>query len=258
MFGSRSIALVCTLVFLLVLYHFRPSLPIHQSGMSRLPPLKYVVVNPRAAHTSTVIFMHGLGDTGDGWQPVAEMLAPSLPNTKWILPHARVNPVTLNMGMRMSSWFDITSLDGFDEEDEKGMLESVHGVNEIITAEVDAGTPANKIIIGGFSQGCALALLTGLTTERKLGGIVALSGWLPLRKKIKAMMSDHSRNLPLFWGHGTSDPVVQYGFGERSVKALQDDFKFKDVTLKSYPMGHSSHPQEIRDIQTFLSRVLDE
>ena len=61
---------------------------------SILQPLKYLVVKPTKAHTSTVIFLHGLGDTGDGWKPVADMLAPNFPHTKWILPHAVRYPFT--------------------------------------------------------------------------------------------------------------------------------------------------------------------
>ncbi|KAG8984051.1 hypothetical protein FRB90_005602, partial [Tulasnella sp. 427] len=154
--------------------------------MAALQALKSVVVAPKAAHTSTVIFLHGLGDSGYGWEPVADTLAPKFPNTKWILPHAPSTPVTINMGMKMPSWFDIMSLNDFDEEDEPGIIKASLSINQLITAEVDGGIAASNIILGGFSQGCALAVMTGLTTERKLGGLVALSGWLPLRRKIKA------------------------------------------------------------------------
>ncbi|KAG8897003.1 hypothetical protein FRC01_011511 [Tulasnella sp. 417] len=158
--------------------------------------------------------------------------------------------------MKMPSWFDILSLSGFDEEDEPGILKASRSVNELITEEVDAGISANKIVLGGFSQGCALALMTGLTTERKLAGLVALSGWLPLRNKMKAMMSDNARNLPIFWGHGREDPVVRYEFGVQSVNMLKDTLKMKAVTFNSYNMEHSSHPQEIRDLATWLDNLL--
>ncbi|KAG8993338.1 hypothetical protein FRB94_010848 [Tulasnella sp. JGI-2019a] len=184
------------------------------------------------------------------------MLAPSFPGTKWILPHARIIPVTINMQMKMSAWFDLSSLSDMDNEDEKGLLSSAHAINEIITAEVDAGMPANKIILGGFSQGCALGLLTGLTTERKLAGLICLSGWLPIRKLVKSSMSDHARNMPVFWGHGTADQVVRYSWGEMSAKFLQDS-KFKDVTFKSYDMGHGSDPEELRDLKAWLENLLN-
>ena len=115
------------------------------------------------------------------------------------------------------------------------MLKTFHAINQLITAEVDAGTPSDRIIIGGFSQGGAMSLLTGFSSERKLGGVVVLSSWLPLRKKFKAvcrflfpsrawtegfyfdqMATDHARKLPVFWGHGDSDPLVPLQFGRKS------------------------------------------
>lgn len=154
--------------------------------------LEFLTVLPTAKHTASVIVLHGLGDSGHGWKPVAQMLAkdPKLAHIKWILPHAHKTPVTLNMGMNMPSWFDITSLelDSVGGEDSKGMLASSVLVNRIITAEVDeANISADRIVLGGFSQGAALSLLTGLTSERRLGGIFALSGWLPLNGKIRSV-----------------------------------------------------------------------
>jgi predicted esterase len=132
-----------------------------------------------------------------------------LAHIKWVLPHAYVTwlpqlmlslltrlcaarptkPVTANFGMEMPSWFDIYSF-GFDsKEDEAGMLQTRSALNALISDEVDNGTPPERVILGGFSQGAAMSLLTGLTGERKLGGVVCLSGWLPLREKFKAVCS---------------------------------------------------------------------
>jgi len=224
--------------------------------MASLQSLKYLVVKPKNAHTSTVIFLHGLGDTGAGWEPVAVALSKRFPNTKWILPHARLIPVSINMQMKMSAWFDLTGLDEHVEEDEKGMLSSAHAINELITTEVDSGIPADKIVLGGFSQGCTMAILTGLTTERKLAGIVGLSGWLPLRKRVKSMISDHATNLPIFWAHGRHDQTVPYRWGELSVNVLRDDLKVKNLTFKSYDIGHEADSEEISDLGDWLSNVL--
>ena len=70
------------------------------------------------------------------------------------------------------------------------MLRTVSFVNQLISAEVDSGIDPGRIVVGGFSQGAAMSLLCGLTSERKLGGVVSLSGWLVLRNKIKAV-SEH-------------------------------------------------------------------
>ncbi|KAI0340877.1 Phospholipase/carboxylesterase [Trametopsis cervina] len=230
------------------------------------PSLKFLTVAARAKHTATVIFVHGLGDSGYGWQPVASMLSgsPAFQHIKWILPHANEMPVTANGGMRMRSWFDIEDFD-FATEDEPGMLRAVKDLNELITAEVDAGIPSNNIILGGFSQGGAMSLLTGLTNERKLGGIVVMSGWLPLSKKFKAMLSDHAKNLPIFWGHGKDDPLVRYQWAQKSTAFLENELGIgaanteTNVGLEFHGyagLTHSASEAELEDLQAWLKKVM--
>jgi len=216
-------------------------------------------------HTATVIFIHGLGDTGDGWQPAAEMLGrnPALSHIKWILPHAPRQRVTLNMGMMMPSWYDIYSLADDDlanrEEDEKGLLASRSALNELITEEVESGTPPERIVLGGFSQGGVMTLLTGLTSERKLAGLAVLSGYLPLAQKIKSMMSGHALSLPIFWGHGNDDPLIPYKVAESSVDVLKERLGFPDKAIelrKYYGLGHSADAKELGDLANWLKTVL--
>ncbi|KIJ37418.1 hypothetical protein M422DRAFT_33751 [Sphaerobolus stellatus SS14] len=241
--------------------------------MANLHPLKFLVVPPKAKHTATVIFLHGLGDSGAGWEPVARFLQQKqgLSHVKWVLPHARMNSVTMNFGMQMPSWYDIYSLGDIGErkEDEKGMLESVRSINEIITAEVDAGVPASRIVLGGFSQGGAMTLLTGLTTEYKLGGLAVLSSYLPMREKMKSMLTDHARSLPIFMAHGTADEVVAFKYGERSFHYLRDQLKFPavepgkvagvGVRFEKYEdLGHSADPEELKDLGEWLKGVITE
>ncbi len=179
-----------------------PSHRDHTKTMSTTRVLQSITVPATTKHTATVIFLHGLGDSGAGWAPVARLLSrnPKLHHIKWILPHAPVQRVTLNMGMSMPSWFDIASLDadlmgGLSEdgiradrsEDQQGILSSALAVSNIITKEVDDGIDSKKIVVGGFSQGAALTLVTGLTSERRLGGLVCLSGWLPMSGKMKSV-----------------------------------------------------------------------
>ncbi|KAH8092463.1 Phospholipase/carboxylesterase [Cristinia sonorae] len=228
-----------------------------------------VILNALRKHTATVIFVHGLGDSGLGWKPVASMLSqnPSLQHIKWVLPDAPSIPVTLNYGMTMPAWFDIVDLGFAGTEDEKGMLKTVHSLNQLITAEVDAGIPADRIVLGGFSQGAAMTLLTGLTTERKLAGLTVLSGWLPLKDKFKAMVNDHFKKLPIFWGHGTRDQVVRYVYAEQSVEFLKS-IGVKDAVSEpsAKPVGlsfhsyagleHSTSPKELDDLQRWIEQVI--
>ncbi|KAJ7462157.1 Phospholipase/Carboxylesterase-domain-containing protein [Mycena latifolia] len=240
--------------------------PEKHSRMAAIAPLKFIAVPALSKHTATVIFVHGLGDTGNGWKPVADMFKRDLPHVKWVLPHSPAMPVTANGGMVMPSWFDILSF-GFDsEEDQPGMLKTSHSLNQLITAEVDAGIPANRIVLGGFSQGGAMSLLTGLTAERKLAGLAILSGWLPLRASLKSMASEHATSIPIFWGHGTADPLVKFDLAERSVDFLKKNIgipeapstgELKGLSFNAYRgVGHSTNEKELDDLKAFLNKAL--
>ncbi|KAJ2956497.1 hypothetical protein NQZ79_g7661 [Umbelopsis isabellina] len=237
--------------------------------------LKSVLIQPKAAHTGTVIWLHGLGDSGAGWSFMAEHLARQFPTIKWVLPNAPNIPITLNGGYRMPGWFDLNSL-SFNEkmvEDEKGMLSTVSTVNQLVRDEVDSGTPSDRIVLGGFSQarctimidiipirwimqtGSAMALLTGLTSEYKFAGIVGLSGWLPLHSKVISMASDANKKTPIFMGHGDIDPVVQFTYGSKSADLLKS--KGYNVDFHSYKgVVHTASDEEISDVAKFLSSVL--
>jgi len=147
------------------------------------------------------------------------------------------------------------------------MLESSRQLNELITAEMDGGLDATRIVLGGFSQGGAMSLLTGLTSERKLAGLAVLSGFLPLQHKFKAMLSDHARSIPIFWGHGSADPLVKYEWCEKSVAFLSKQCKIKELgeddktvvglRCKVYQgMVHSSSPEEMDDLRSWLKSVI--
>ncbi|WWC63891.1 acyl-protein thioesterase 1 [Kwoniella dejecticola CBS 10117] len=233
--------------------------------------LKHLKVSPKEAHTATVIFLHGLGDSGHGWLPVAKLLWSSFPNVKWILPHAPQIPIMLNGGMRMPGWFDLSSLDNLTDskyDDEAGILESIASVDKLIQAEIDSGIPENKIILGGFSQGGVISILTALTSKRKLGGVVGLSTWVALNHKVDEIKSSHANQIPIFWGHGTADPVVDYSYGQQSIELLTKKLGFPllppgttfqrpGLRFESYRgLPHSSSPQEINDLKDWLTAAL--
>ncbi|KAJ2104430.1 hypothetical protein IW146_008649 [Coemansia sp. RSA 922] len=220
--------------------------------------LQSVVLKARGTHTASVIFIHGLGDSGHGWAPVAQMLARTQPHVKFILPHAPEQPVTLNGGFRMPSWYDIKSLDQIARnEDEAGMNASMMKINELIKSEIDSGIPANRIVLGGFSQGGAMTLFTGLQSEYRFGGIVVLSGYLPVRDKLMARMTDASKKVPIFQAHGTADEVVLYQYGEMTSKELVK--RGYNVDFRSYNhMGHSTCEDELLHLQMFLKKSIPE
>ena len=156
-------------------------------------------------------------------------------------------------GFQMPAWFDLMSLDPNGPEDEAGIKKSVDRVEKLIAEEIASGVPAERIVLGGFSQGGALALYTGLTTKHKLAGLVALSCWFPMHKSLPD--AARNREVPVLQCHGDCDPVVPYKWGQMTstlLKKLLAKHDFK--TFKG--LGHSSSPDEMDDVQTFLNERL--
>ncbi|KAG6910143.1 hypothetical protein DXG01_012902 [Tephrocybe rancida] len=230
--------------------------------------VKSLTVPSIAKHTATVVFVHGLGDTGRGWKPVADMFKddPGLAHVKWILPHSPIRSVTANMGMEMPSWFDIYSFGFNTDEDEVGMLQSARMINQLIDTEVASGTDPSRIVLGGFSQGATMSILTGLTGERKLAGIAVLSGWLPIRHKFKSLASSHASSIPVFWGHGSVDPLVKFEYCKGSADFLANELaiprstspdQHKGLSYHLYEgMGHTTNPQELNDLREWIKKAL--
>lgn len=169
---------------------------------------------------------------------------------KVICPTAPTMPVTLNAGFRMPSWFDLKTLDMYGPEDADGILAATKNVQQLIQTEISAGISPNRIIVGGFSQGGALALHAGLTFSEPLGGIIGLSCWLPLHKTFPAAKKT-ADSVPIFQCHGEVDPVVPYKFGQLSHYSLKTFMT--NAQFASYKdLSHSSSPEEMSDVQVNL------
>lgn len=205
--------------------------------------------------TATVIVLHGLGADGNDFVPVArELDLRSVGPVRFVFPHAPTMPVTINGGYVMRAWYDILGADLVRREDEAGLRSATALVDALIANEKARGIPARRIVLMGFSQGCAMALMTGLRHSERLAGIVGLSGYLPLAASTAAERHSANADVPIFLAHGKVDPVVPLARAVASRDAL--------VALgyapewHEYPMPHSVAPEEIEDINTFLLRVL--
>jgi predicted esterase len=144
-------------------------------------------------------------------------------------------------------------------EDEAGVRVSVAYFDELIQAEVDAGIPSERIVLGGFSQGGAMALYTGLTNGKRLGGVVGLSSWLVLSNRFTEEVKDEARQVnkatKVFMGHGGSDQLVRTELGVMSAEGLRG--LGYDVTLQIYPgMQHSACLEELDDVENFLLKQI--
>ena len=204
---------------------------------------------------ASIVVLHGLGADGTDFVPVAEELdLRAAGPVRFVFPHAPVIPVTINGGYRMRAWYDILGGDLRQRQDEKGLRGSLALVEELIEREKERGAAADRIVLMGFSQGCAMALLTGLRHRERLAGIIGLSGYLPLAETTEAERSDACRLTPVFMAHGTHDPVVPVDAGRASRDALRG--LGYDVEWHEYPMPHSVCMEEIKDINAWLLKVL--
>lgn len=212
-----------------------------------------VVVEGGAPATAAVIFMHGLGDTAVGWSAVFPLQG--LPHIRAVLPTAAQMPVSLNMGMRMPSWFDLHGLDASSQEDAAGIASAIERVEVAVAEQVAAGIPEERVVLAGFSQGGALALSAGLRTSRNIAGIAGLSAWLPLRASYPDALATGAKRRPVFLGHGDGDMVVRYQFGRESGRKLEEmGFRVRFETYGG--MGHSGCDKEFKDLKAFLESVL--
>lgn len=203
----------------------------------------------------SVIWLHGLGADGNDFAPIVpELVDPTWPALRFVFPHAPVRPVTINNGMSMRAWYDIAAFDLNARQDVAGMRASVSEVETLIAREHQRGVPSERILLAGFSQGGAIALAAGLRHAEKLAGIIALSTYLPMHVTLPAERSAANAAIPIFWGHGSVDPVVAIQRGIDSRDTLQS--LNYPVEWHTYPMAHSVCAEEIDDLRRWMTHRL--
>jgi phospholipase/carboxylesterase len=205
--------------------------------------------------TAAVIWMHGLGADGSDFVPIVrELNLAGCPGIRFIFPNADSIPVTINGGYVMPAWYDILGMDLVRKEDEAGLRKSQQQIEALIQREIDRGISSEKIILAGFSQGCAMTLQTGLRFSHKLAGLMCLSGYLPLQGSVSAEHHAANKATPIFMAHGRGDGVVTIDRAEKS-----RDFLLElgyNIEWHEYLMQHSVCEEEIDDIGNWLQRTL--
>ncbi|MEM8512879.1 phospholipase/carboxylesterase [Massilia sp. MP_M2] len=205
--------------------------------------------------TIAIVWLHGLGADGNDFVPlVRELDLTGLPGIRFVFPHANTMPVTINGGYVMRSWYDIVATDLTRREDEGGLRASQLQVEALIAREKARGIPASRIILAGFSQGCAMTLQTGLRHPEKLAGMLCLSGYLPLASVAGAERSEASLGTPIFMAHGVQDPVVPFARAEDSRKVVEA--LGYQVEWHAYPMQHTLCLEEVQDIAKWIRKVV--
>lgn len=218
------------------------------------PPSSIIEINPDKQAERTVIWLHGLGADGSDFVPIVpELRLPASLNVRFVFPSAPIMPVTLNNGYEMRAWFDIYDLTVTAKIDQTGIEKSMQAVSRLIEAEVKRGISPENIILAGFSQGSVIALISGLCYDQPLGGVIALSGYLPAASYFLDKATPANKNIPIFLAHGTEDPVVPYAFGKATYTTLHSIDR--SVSWHSYPMPHSVCAQEVSDISEWMQKL---
>lgn len=217
--------------------------------------LSCVEVEPSGPVRFSVVWLHGLGADGHDFEPIVPHLRiPESSGVRFVFPHAPRIPVSINLGMVMPAWYDITAADLRKRHDEAGVRRSAEQVAALIRRENNRGIPTARIVLAGFSQGGAIALHLGLRYPEKLAGIMALSSYLVCEDSLEQELGEANRDTPLFQAHGTRDPMVPLDRGEAARDRLIE--LGVEVIWQSYPMMHEVCPAELEDIGNWLNRVL--
>jgi phospholipase/carboxylesterase len=219
--------------------------------MSYLPCIE---IEPQTPATAAVIWLHGLGATGDDFAPIVpELNLPEALAVRFIFPHAPSIPVTINGGMVMPAWYDILSMDIDRVIDETQILQSAEAITALIDREIERGVPSDRIIVAGFSQGGAVAYQTALSYPKPLAGLMAMSTYLATH----ATLSPNAANLELdiLVTHGTQDPIVQEILGQQAVEFLLG--KGFQPLYVTYPMQHEVCLPQIHDISSWIQERLN-
>jgi phospholipase/carboxylesterase len=213
--------------------------------------LQYLEAQTSDQPTASIIVMHGLGASADDFAPFVREIP--LPHVRWLFPQAPEMPVSINGGYRMPAWYDIRH----DRSDE-GLLQSQALINALVDREIERGIASERIVVGGFSQGCAMSLLAGLRFHKPLAGVIGMSGYLPLAADYAARKAtgEFAANAatPIFMAHGAQDDVVPIDRAWASRERL--DSLGHSIEWHDYPMPHSVCAQEVQDLHQWLSDKL--
>lgn len=213
--------------------------------------LDAVELNPPGTPRATIIWLHGLGADGNDFVPLIPQLGIVREyGVRVVLPHAPHRAVTINGGMIMPAWYDIASTDFLRHEDLAGIEQSRRQLEALIEREISNGIEPERIVLAGFSQGGAIVLHAGLRYGAALGGILALSTYLPVPERLAGEASAASQAVPIMQAHGLTDPVVPLRLAQLTRETLLA--AGYQLSWHTYPMQHSVIADEVLDIRRWL------
>lgn len=221
-------------------------------------PEDILVTGPRTGGTPelTVVWLHGMGvDNTDFAAFPDEIRGFNGPVCRFVLPNAPMRELAMHPGYPLRAWYDVPGRRIDENEDEPGIRETSRRVAALIDEIAAGGVSRSRIVLGGFSQGSAISLFTGLRMKEPIGGVAALSGYLPLAGRLFSEATPAGRRTPIFMAHGDFDSVVPPVIAARSAEVIsQVD---SDLIARTYPMDHELCREEMHDLAAFLRSVAD-
>ncbi len=214
--------------------------------------LEYSEIKTKNKPEALIIFLHGLGGNSENFLKIIPKL--KLPNSTYsIIPQAPKREITINKNMIMPAWYNMINRKNFGNESENDIFKSSKLIHQLIN-KAENIVPANKIFLIGFSQGGVMALYSGLTYPKKLGGIVCLSGYIPINKIFAALLKPQNKDTKIFMAHGKLDNIIPIQYAESSYELLK---KLKyDVHWRKYPMVHIISSEELDDLSNWLLNII--
>lgn len=221
------------------------------------PTLEYVEITPSTPAISSIIWLHGLGDSGHGFAPIVpEFKLPDSLAIRFVFPHAPMQPVTINGGMEMRAWYDIVTMDFNNRADRAGVEQSAEAVQALVEAEIARGIPPERIILAGFSQGGVIALHLAARLKQKLAGVIALSTYMCEPESLASELQQDNVDTPIFMAHGEHDDVVPVFMGKAAFDTLQQNGF--NATWETYPIQHNVCMPEVNSISQFIQACLQQ
>ncbi|MDP3269413.1 MAG: alpha/beta hydrolase-fold protein [Legionella sp.] len=205
---------------------------------------------PQDPAQACVIWMHGLGADAADMMGLADQLPVSSTPVRHVFIDAPSRPVTLNGGMVMPAWYDIMGMELVDREDKAGIEKSRILITQVMNTQLEDGFKSEQIFLAGFSQGGAMAIHTALHFEGKLGGVIALSAYIPLASQTDAVLD---KSTPFFIGSGQYDPLVLPIWTQQSHQWLKAQ-GYQHLSIHLYSMEHSICYEEVRDVSEWLNQ----
>jgi phospholipase/carboxylesterase len=218
-----------------------------RQGTSIKASLEHLMFLPTSGgkNLPTLIALHGRGTNENDLVPV--ILALEISDLLLISPRA---PFRFPYGGY--AWYEL----GQEAIPEPETLQTSMELLRKFVEEVKAGYPVDpeRLILLGFSQGTMMAYATALANPERFRGIVALSGYMPIRSNLSLQLNNLA-GFPVFISHGSSDQIISVRYGREAAKLLTDGGA--EVTYHEYPMGHEIREETIRDIKKWVRETLD-